>query len=80
VIRTPRREELQAHLHARGISASVLYPVPLHHQPAYGDRTLQLPVTERACAEVLCLPCHPGLHPGDVDRVCAALLDWRAAP
>ncbi len=80
VIRTRERPAVQAHLQDHGISASVLYPVPLHHQPAYSDRTLRLPVTERACEEVLCLPCHPGLSPGDVDRVCATLLDWPPAP
>ena len=33
----------------------------------------------RACAEVLCLPCHPDLVMADVDRVCAAILGWSRA-
>ncbi len=68
-LRTPRREQLLAHLVARGIRAGVLYPMPLHRQPAYAALQVDLPLTEQACAEVLCLPVHPGLDVADVDRV-----------
>jgi dTDP-4-amino-4,6-dideoxygalactose transaminase len=47
--------------------------VPVHHQPAYADSTLDLPETERACSEVLCLPCHPGITLGDVETVAQAI-------
>lgn len=77
-LRTPRREALQTHLAAHGIHAGVLYPVPLHHQPAYANEQ-SLPVTEQACAEVLCLPVHPGLTLADIDRVCDELLRWAEA-
>lgn len=73
VVRTPRREALRAALQPRGIQCGVLYPVPVHRQPAYADTALTLPETERACAEVLCLPCHPALAPEDADRVAAAV-------
>jgi dTDP-4-amino-4,6-dideoxygalactose transaminase len=79
-LRTPRREALRAHLHDRGIGCGVLYPVPVHRQPAFRDDGLALPETERACAEVLCLPCHPGLTSGDVDRVCGEILRWSTPP
>jgi dTDP-4-amino-4,6-dideoxygalactose transaminase len=69
VVRTPQREELRARLEAQGVRCGVLYPVPLHRQPAYHRPELSLPVTERACAEVLSLPLHPGLDPGDVDTL-----------
>ncbi|HTL67937.1 MAG TPA: DegT/DnrJ/EryC1/StrS family aminotransferase [Lacunisphaera sp.] len=69
VVRTPRRDELKTHLEKAGINCGVLYPVPIHRQPAYHDATLNLPHTEQACAEVLSLPLHPGLADGDVDRV-----------
>lgn len=75
-IRHPQREALKAHLQSQGIACGVLYPVPVHRQPAYAMPDLTLPVTERACAEVLCLPCHPGLTAGDIDRVSAAILGW----
>jgi len=76
VVRTPRRDALLAYLAEFGIRCGVLYPVPAHRQPAYAQPDLALPVTERACAEVLCLPCHPGLDLADVDRVCTTILGW----
>jgi len=73
VVRTPRRDELQAHLAKQDILCSVLYPMPIHRQPAYHDASLALPQTEQACAEVLSLPLHPGLSDDDVARVAAAV-------
>lgn len=73
VVRTPKRDELQAHLAKKDILSGVLYPVPIHRQPAYHDASLSLPHTEAACAEVLSLPLHPGLSDEDVARVIAAV-------
>ena len=69
VVRTPKRDALQAHLGKHDILCGVLYPMPIHRQPAYHDATLSLPRTEQACAEVLSLPLHPGLSDADVARV-----------
>ena len=69
VVRSARRDELQAHLAKQDIVCGVLYPMPIHRQPAYHDATLSLPQTEQACAEVLSLPLHPGLSNDDVARV-----------
>lgn len=79
VVRTPRREALLAHLADCEIRAGVLYPVPLHRQPAYADPRLNLPLTEQACAEVLCLPVHPGLCLADVDRVAGEIIRWNTS-
>jgi aminotransferase EvaB len=79
VVRTPRRDALLAYLAEFGIRCGVLYPVPAHRQPAYAQPDVTLPITERACAEVLCLPCHPGLDTADVDRVCTTILGWKWA-
>ena len=75
-VRTARRESLQTQLAAREIHCGALYPVPIHRQPAYADPALSLPETERACAEVLCLPVHPELSTADVDRVSEEILRW----
>lgn len=72
-VRTPHRDGLRAALLEQDIHCGVLYPVPIHHQPAYRDESLRLPVTEQACAEVLCLPCHPGVSDADLDRVVDAI-------
>ena len=79
VVRTPDRDALRAHLAAADIQTAVLYPVPIHHQPAYRDDRLHLPVTELACRELLCLPLHPGLEMADVEAVCARIAEWDAA-
>jgi dTDP-4-amino-4,6-dideoxygalactose transaminase len=69
VVRTDRRDELKAYLEKRNIVCGVLYPMPIHRQPAYHDAALSLPQTEEACAQVLSLPLHPGLTDEDVARV-----------
>ncbi|HKB57056.1 MAG TPA: DegT/DnrJ/EryC1/StrS family aminotransferase [Lacunisphaera sp.] len=69
VVRAPKRDELKAHLETKGIVCGILYPVPVHRQPAYHDAALSLPHTEQACAEVLSLPLHPGLTDEDIARV-----------
>jgi aminotransferase EvaB len=73
-VRTPDRVGLREKLRDAGINAAILYPVPLHHQPAWIDTGLSLRVTEAACREILCLPCHPGMGLDDVDRVCEVIL------
>lgn len=75
-VRTPQRDALKGALAAQNILCGVLYPTPLYRQPAYLDRGLSLPATEQACAEVLCLPVHPALTVGDVDRVSAEIIRW----
>jgi len=79
VVRTPGRESLRAHLSAAGVDTAVLYPVPLHRQPAYRDEAVRLPVTERGCRELLCLPMHPNLDAADISRICRAVIEWNAA-
>ncbi len=71
-IRASRREELKARLAERGIASAVFYPTPLPHQPAFrglGHKPGDFPASEALAREVLCLPVHQHLSPGDVDRV-----------
>jgi dTDP-4-amino-4,6-dideoxygalactose transaminase len=72
VIRAPRRDELKQFLASRGVGTEIYYPVPLHLQPCYrglGIGEGALPESERAAREVLALPVHAGLQPGDVEYV-----------
>jgi aminotransferase EvaB len=78
VVRTPDREGLRAHLAANGVQTSVLYPIPVHQQPAYRDDSVRLPITEQVCRELLCLPMHPGLDDAEVDAVCGRIREWNA--
>jgi hypothetical protein len=73
VVRSARREALRQRLEAGGISTQILYPVPIHAQPAYKDRIAiaggGLAVTDSLAREILCLPIHPQLHDSEVTRV-----------
>lgn len=76
VVRTNRRDDLRAFLEKRNIICGVLYPVPVHRQPAYHDAALSLPHTEETCAQVLSLPLHPGLTGEMVARVAREVLNF----
>ena len=81
VVRVPEtrggRDDLQAHLKARGIGTLVHYPVPIHRQPAYAEfATRALPATEIAAAQVLSLPIYPELSDEEVTRVAKTVLEW----
>ena len=75
-LRVPRRDELQAHLKAKGIGSSVYYPLPLHLQPCFaylGYREGQCPEAERASKEVISLPIYPELSKSQLDEVAGAV-------
>ena len=79
VTRLPDRDPLRAYLESQQIGTAILYPLPIHQQPAYRDRIRvagSMQVTERAAKELLCLPIHPWLDDADVARISAALTDW----
>jgi dTDP-4-amino-4,6-dideoxygalactose transaminase len=64
VIRTPQRDELRAHLAARGIGTEIYYPLPLHAQKCFADLEHEhddFPESQRAAQEVLALPIYPEL-------------------
>ena len=71
-IQVPRRDELQAHLKAKGIGHAVYYPLALHLQPCFAHldyRRGSLPVTEAAMGSVLSLPIYPELTREQQDMV-----------
>lgn len=81
VIRTPRRDELRAHLRELGIGTLVHYPAPVHLQPAYLDRVAApggMVVTERLVGEILSLPIYPELRAEQVERVIEGITAWAA--
>lgn len=76
------RDDCAAFLAAQGIGSGVHYPVPIHLQPAYRGRLSSapdgLPHTEALARRILSLPMHPHLTREAMERVCDALLLWRA--
>jgi dTDP-4-amino-4,6-dideoxygalactose transaminase len=78
VVRHPRRDALMAALRERGIGTLIHYPIPLHLQPAFaslGGRPAELPVAERATAEILSLPLFPELTDAQARAVVEAVRD-----
>jgi dTDP-3-amino-3,4,6-trideoxy-alpha-D-glucose transaminase len=74
VVRSPARDALQASLAAAGVETLIHYPLPIPRQQAVAStRPTPCPAADRACAEVLSLPLHPGLSNDDVDAVADAV-------
>lgn len=74
-----RRDNLIAHLAARGIAAGVHYPIPLHLQPCNADLGVgagSAPESEAMAREIVSLPLCPELTDAEQDQVIAALRDY----
>jgi dTDP-4-amino-4,6-dideoxygalactose transaminase len=77
VVRVADREAVQKELTAAGVGTGIHYPIPLHLSTPYaslGFRLGDLPVTERAAAEVLSLPLFPNLSVENQRRVAFEVL------
>lgn len=64
VIRTNKRNELQAYLENNGVKTVIHYPIPPHLQEAYfssGYKTGDFPIAEELANTSLSLPLYPGL-------------------
>ena len=75
-LRVARREDLQAHLKAKGIGSAVYYPLSLHLQPCFeylGYKRGAFPESERATTEVISLPVYPELKQPQLDEVIEAV-------
>jgi dTDP-4-amino-4,6-dideoxygalactose transaminase len=75
-IRTPRRDDVAAHLRDCGIPTAIYYPTPLHQQRAFADYPVAgngVPMAEELSNQVLSLPMHPYLDPAVQDRIIAAV-------
>lgn len=77
VVRTGRRDALQAHLRVRGIDTLIHYPIPPHQQQAYAEWNVQShPITERIHREVLSLPISPVMTDAQAAAVIDACNTW----
>lgn len=75
-VRTPARDALKDHLLELGIESGIHYPMGLHRMPALRAHVADpeaFPETDRAAAEVLCLPIFPEMTDPEVERVIAAV-------
>lgn len=69
VIQTSVRNELKQHLEDKGIQTNIHYATPAHTQPAFSKWYRPCPITERACKEILSLPCWYSMSEEQVDYV-----------
>jgi dTDP-4-amino-4,6-dideoxygalactose transaminase len=72
-VRTTRRDVLEAGLGDAGVGHEIYYPRPIPGQPAYADADPDVPVARDCSEEVLSLPVHPQLEPGDIEIVTEAV-------
>ncbi len=79
IIRSNRRNELQAFLKQKGIASEVYYPLPPHLcTPCrkFGYQEGDFPHAERASQETLALPLYPELTEAQQDEVIAAIQEF----
>lgn len=77
VMRSNKRDELQAYLAENGIGSQIHYPKAIHQQQAYKEyKNISLPVAETLANEVLSLPLFPGMEITDIERVVEVLNKW----
>lgn len=70
VIRTPKRDHLQAYLAQNNIQTVIHYPVPPHKQKAFLEwNSLSYPITEKIHDEVLSLPMSPVLTEDEISFI-----------
>jgi len=81
VIRTDRRDELEAYLRTCGIDTGIHYPSPIHRQRAWRDAFGEpptLPRAERLAHTMLSLPVYPDLTDTEAERVVQAVRSYFA--
>lgn len=81
VVRCDNRDDLAAHLEARGVETGIHYDPPVHLQPPYRERGHESETfldTERWAKEVLSLPVHPHLSDEEVEHVITSVEEYFA--
>ncbi len=79
VIRTPKRDELQAYLKDQGIFTGIHYPVPVHLQKAMeylGYKKGDLPETEHVVSQILSLPMYAELTDEEIQYVSNTIIKF----
>ena len=77
IIRTEKRDELQAYLLEKGIQTQIHYPVPPHKQRAYKEwNHLSFPVSEQIHKQVLSLPLYVGMPTEETDKIISLINNW----
>lgn len=77
VVRSQRRDALQAHLASHGVQTLIHYPIPPHQQKAYaGWASRSYPLTEAIHQQALSIPIGPTMTLEDAQTVITACNLW----
>lgn len=79
IIRSEKRDELQAFLKQKGIASEVYYPIPPHLSvpcKKFGYKEGDFPHAEKAAKETLALPLYPELTLAQQDEVIATVKEF----
>lgn len=79
IIRSEKRDELQAFLKQKGIASEVYYPIPPHLSvpcKKFGYKEGDFPHAEKAAKETLALPLYPELTLAQQDEVIATIKEF----
>ena len=81
IIRSEKRDQLQAFLKQKGIASEVYYPIPPHLSvpcKKFGYKEGDFPNAEKAAKETLALPLYPELTLAQQDEVIATVKEFAA--
>lgn len=76
VLTSDRRDDLRAHLAARGVQSGIHFPLPAHHQESCAGLRRDprgLPAAEAHARRCLSVPCHPFLTDAQIGTVIDAV-------
>lgn len=79
IIRSKKRDALQAFLQGKGIGTLIHYPVPPHMQEAYkelGYKKGDFPLAEEIASTCLSLPLYIGMKAGELEYVAAMIREF----
>lgn len=68
-IQSDARNTLRRTLAENGIASKAYYETPIHHQPAFSEYDVQLPMADRLSTRVLSLPVHPQLSSKEISHI-----------
>jgi dTDP-4-amino-4,6-dideoxygalactose transaminase len=77
VVRSPKRDTVQARLKDAGIGTLIHYPIPPHRQAAYADLAPSLrpaPLAETLAEQLVSLPMGPHLTDEQLNQVAHAVV------
>lgn len=78
IIKTDKRDALQAYLTENGVQTLIHYPIPPHKQKAYKQMNdNSFPISEKLAEHVLSLPISPVMENEDAKQIVKLLNSWK---